>query len=219
MPVYTCKGDEGKTYLASGRQVTKDNLRVELYGTVDELNSAIGFAMSHLSQEKIKAKDKSKTPEISEMLVMYKNLTEEFFVQQHLLFDLGSELAGFVKKNKTTDNGKTDGAISDHDIELLEKSMDRMELAVGPMRNFILPGGSLASGALHLTRTICRRLERKMTEVMLQCNNEDEEKKQIIQKVAYRYINRLSDYLFMVARYANYLEGVEDIPWNKRISI
>ena len=192
MSVYTRKGDQGQTYLASGRKVYKNNVRVHLYGTLDELNSQIGFSISSLDIEKST------------------DIKKELSAQQHLLFDLGSELADFSKAKPS------DGIIQQKDIDFLEKSIDRIEEKLGPMRNFILPGGSLASASLHLARTYCRRLERQMTKIIQEKNNQDEEGKLIIKDLTYHYINRLSDYFFMVARYANFLYGIKDVNWEKR---
>ena len=192
MPVYTRKGDEGHTYLANGTKVKKNHLRVNVYGTLDELNSAIGLAAAHLRTENAE------------------DLYTELCCQQNLLFELGAELAGYEAPDKRTE------AIRSQDTQNLEASIDHMELKLGPMRNFILPGGTLASGTLHLARSICRRLERQMTKLMYEYENQDEKQKTIIQKEAYRYINRLSDYLFMAARYTNSLAGFQDIDWQKR---
>ena len=204
MPVYTRKGDEGQTYLANGLKVSKDHLRVNVYGAVDELNSTIGLAAAYLRTEQAE------------------ELYAELCRQQHLLFELGAELAAYKKEAKLSKDPKAIGpqteVICSQDTQNLEASIDRMEAKLEPMRNFILPGGTLASGALHLARSVCRRLERQMTKVMYEYNNQDEEQKRVIQKEAYRYINRLSDYLFTAARYANSLAGCPDINWQKRDS-
>ena len=192
MPIYTRKGDEGHTYLANGSKVSKNHLRVNVYGILDELNSTIGLAAAYLKGEEAK------------------ELYTELCCQQHLLFELGAELAAYENPAAQAE------AISSLDTQNLETSIDRMEAKVGPMRNFILPGGSLASAALHLARSTCRRLERQMTKLIYEYENQDEKQKTIIEKEAYRYINRLSDYFFMAARYANSLAGCPDINWQKR---
>ena len=192
MPVYTRKGDEGQTHLADGARVNKDHARVDAYGILDELNSAIGLAAAHLKKENAK------------------DLYIELCSQQHLLFELGSELAAYK------DSSSEEGAIRSQDTQNLEKSMDRMAAKLPPMRNFILPGGSLSSASLDLARSICRRLERKMTKLMRQDEAQNKGEEEIVKKEAYRYINRLSDYLFMTARYANSLAACKDIEWKKR---
>lgn len=192
MPVYTRKGDEGETYLADGSKVGKDHIRVELYGALDELNCILGLAAAYLKEEESK------------------DLYGELCSQQHLLFEWGAELAAYQKKASQGE------AIRSEDTQNLEKSMDRMELALGRMQNFILPGGTLSSAALHWARSLCRRLERQMTNIMRDYKNQDEKQKMIVHKEAYRYINRLSDYLFMAARYANFMAGCSDTAWQKR---
>ncbi len=199
MPVYTRKGDEGLTYLASGRQVDKSHSRVELYGSLDQLNAIIGLVIAHINDSK---KEK-------QTLAL---LDKELYLQQHLLFDLGAELAGYENPN----NSVGESVISDEDVKNLEKSMDHMDKSLKPMRNFILPGGSVVSSALHLARTNCRFLERQMTLFMREHDNQDDEQKKVIQAVVYCYINRLSDYFFVAARYANVCLGIQDVPWNKQ---
>ena len=196
MPIYTRNGDEGLTRLANGKLVTKDNIRVNLYGTLDELNCAIGFAIAQLNSAGIQK---------------HYSL---FLKIQHVLFDLGSELAAYKGSHKDG------GVIRKQDIQDLEDNIDKMEKELSVMKNFILPGGSLSSGSIHLARSTCRRLEREMTKVLLEYKNDEERNKTddeiIIKDNSYRYINRLSDYFFMAARYANHLLGIGDIKWQKR---
>ena len=196
MPIYTRNGDEGLTRLANGKLVTKDNIRVNLYGTLDELNCAIGFAIAQLNSAGIQK---------------HYSL---FLKIQHVLFDLGSELAAYKGSHKDG------GVIRKQDIQDLEDNIDKMEKELSVMKNFILPGGSLSSGSIHLARSTCRRLEREMTKVLLEYKNDEERNKTddeiIIKDNSYRYINRLSDYFFMAARYANHLLGISDIKWQKR---
>ncbi|HMV78407.1 MAG TPA: cob(I)yrinic acid a,c-diamide adenosyltransferase [Leptospiraceae bacterium] len=181
MKIYTKTGDRGDTSLADGKRVRKSDPRVELYGTVDELNSFIGGALSFIGHD------------FSEK----KTLTEI----QNILFELGSELAGFIPKN----SGRI---ILDEDVSLLEKSMDTMSAELPQMRSFVLPGGTKAASMLHIARTVCRRLERQMTEL--------QENAGTVSPEALIYINRLSDYLFTAARYANFKSGNEDVPWKSR---
>ncbi len=192
MPIYTKSGDTGKTYLANGSKVPKNHYRVELYGCVDKLNSYIGLAIAQLKMEGIEA------------------LGAKLLPLQHQLFELGSELAAYEDEHCLS------GKITDEEVNVLEKEMDFMELQVGPMNHFILPGGSLSSSTLHIARTICRDLERKMTTTLIQYENKDEEGKAIMKGESYKYINRLSDYLFMCARYSNFLNKQDDVPWIKK---
>jgi cob(I)alamin adenosyltransferase len=192
MKIYTRKGDDGRTHLASGERVLKSSRRVELYGAVDELNSVIGAALAWL-----------KDGDIAEL---HAELTRE----QNLLFELGSELAGFGVKDG-------ESVIFPADTEALERGMDRMSESLEPMRAFILPGGSPASAFLHIARTVCRRLERMLVAVREgDAQNQDEAGKTIVLPEALRYINRLSDYLFVAARYANFAAGQEDVKWSSR---
>lgn len=181
MKIYTKTGDKGDTSLADGKRVRKSDPRVELYGTVDELNSFIGAAVSFVDQD------------FSEK----KTLT----AIQNILFELGSELAGFVPKN----SGRI---ILDEDIALLENAMDLMSAELPQMKSFVLPGGAQAASMLHIARTVCRRLERQMTNL--------QENAGTVSSEALIYINRLSDYLFTAARFANFKSGNEDIPWKSR---
>ena len=190
MPVYTRKGDFGNTYLANGKKVPKSHQRVDIYGTIDELNSAIGMASAQMGEE------------------LFSEIKKKLSEQQCLLFELGSELAGFKPS-------LPESVICQEDILELENWMDKMEKSTGPMKSFILPGGTPAAASLHLSRTICRRLERLMT-MALQEGNKDEDQNLIIKERAYIYINRLSDSLFMAARYANYQAKEKDIPWTRR---
>lgn len=128
-------------------------------------------------------------------------LKNELFSAQNALFELGSELAGFEKDGRPT-------ALSEQDVQFLESSIDRMQGKLPALKNFILPGGSKASSFLQLSRTICRSLERKMVNAL--------ENKETISALSLQYINRLSDYIFVAARYANFEEGVQDVKWEPR---
>lgn len=177
MKIYTKKGDAGMTSLASGERVRKSDVRVDLYGIVDEVNSQIGAAAAFLSS----------SPE----------LRDELQAVQCVLFELGSELAGY--------KGGAPAVIED-DVKVLEASIDRMTEKIPPLRAFVLPGGDVSAGLLHVARSTTRRLERRMEEVLSEKEN----------SLPLRYINRLSDYLFTAARYANVLAGRSDIPWKAR---
>ncbi|MCX7999101.1 MAG: cob(I)yrinic acid a,c-diamide adenosyltransferase [Leptospiraceae bacterium] len=179
LKIYTKTGDKGETSLANGKRVSKADPQVELYGTVDELNSAIGIGVSFLTDEIQK---------------------EEIYQIQSLLFELGSELAGFRVNNTSV--------IYENDIEFLEKEIDKMQVEIPPLKSFILPGGTQAAAFFHLARTICRRLERLMVK--------NKQEGQEIFEVSIKFINRLSDYLFVLARFLNFKTGKEDIPWRSR---
>lgn len=182
MKIYTKLGDEGWTRLADGSKTRKNDPRVELYGTADELNSHIGAALSVLPEES--------------------SLKDQLVWLQNILFELGSELAGYFKDReisviRTEDTGRLEAWIDAHTNEL------------PAMRSFVLPGGSRGAAALHVCRTVCRRLERQMTAVL-------GDSQHVIFPEAFRFVNRMSDYLFTAARYANLKAGLSDIPWQSR---
>jgi len=182
--IYTKTGDLGKTSLIGGTKVPKSNIRIEAYGTVDELNSYIGLTSDHLNHEHSK--------------IILKEI-------QDRLFTIGSSLACDPEKEplmKIPD-------LNEPDIELLEKEIDKMNEELTVMKSFILPGGHVAISTAHVTRCICRRAERIC--VNMQENN------LFVDPLVIKYLNRLSDYLFVLARYIGHLLGVEDIPWKPRI--
>ena len=187
MRIYTKQGDTGLTRLADGERIPKHDHRVELYGTADELNSFIGHALSLLEEK----------PETS-------RLRQGLAVQQNLLFELGSELAGF-------DTGAGPSVIHEEDVTDLEERMDAHMEILEPMRAFILPGGAPASAVLQIARTICRRLERRMT-----ADLSADQSASTVRPLALKYINRLSDYLFQAARMANHAAGIKDVEWHSR---
>jgi cob(I)alamin adenosyltransferase len=184
MKIYTKTGDKGSTSLIGGTKVPKSHLRIEAYGTVDELNSYIGLCIDLLNDEK------SRT------------ILQEV---QDRLFTVGSSLAcDPVKepKMKIPD-------LKESDITLLEQEMDKMNESVPAMKNFILPGGHPTVSQLHVARCICRRAER----CCVRLNLEGEE----VEPIVLKYINRLSDYLFVLARYTGFLLNAKEIPWKPRL--
>jgi cob(I)alamin adenosyltransferase len=178
MKIYTKTGDSGQTSLAQGGRVSKSDERVELYGTCDELMSSIGLVQTEFGK-----------------------IQEEISIIQNILFELGSELAGFRKQDN-------EPIILEEDIVLLEKSIDEMQLVLPPLKTFILPGGCLEARFLHLARTICRRLERLL--VRYQESGGEVLPNSLV------FINRLSDYLFVAARLCNFQSGIEDVKWYSR---
>ena len=185
MKIYTKTGDKGETALYGGTRVSKASARVESYGNIDELNSFIGFAKSEITDEKV--------------LFQLKKI-------QFDLFTVGSESATPNDK-LTLANGKSRLTlmISDVEIEELENWMDEFEKELEPLQYFILPGGGKSATALHLCRTVCRRAERSL--VFL---NETEE----VRPELIKYLNRLSDYLFVLARYISKINGETEEYWN-----
>lgn len=180
MKIYTKTGDEGETGLFGGTRVSKASARVGAYGDVDELNSALGLARLH--------------PIDADRDALLARIQCE-------LFDVGAELAARP--------GKEIGIprVSDAEIEVLERAIDRAEEELAPLANFILPGGSPGAAHLHLARTVCRRAERAVVAL-----GESEE----VRGELVRYLNRLSDLLFVLARLANHRAGVADVPWEGR---
>ena len=179
--IYTRTGDDGTTALGSGRRVSKFDLRVECYGTLDETNAAIGLARLHTRSD----------PALDAMLARIQND----------LFDLGAELC-YPDESKDA-RGRL--AVSDAQVERLESEIDALNRELQPLRSFVLPGGTPAASFLHLARTISRRAERLMVALAARPNEP-------VGGSALRYINRLSDFLFVVARYAND-KGQSDVLW------
>ncbi len=176
MKIYTRSGDEGKTALFGGRRVGKDSVRIEAYGTVDELNAFLGYACSCAESDEIRS-----------------YLTEI----QHELFLLGSDLATPIdSKNVNVSR------ITADNVQRLETLIDTLEEQLQPIRYFILPGGTETASRLHVCRTISRRTERRI--VHLATTEE-------INELDIKYINRLSDLLFVLARYANHIDGQQDV--------
>jgi cob(I)alamin adenosyltransferase len=177
--IYTKTGDAGTTALGGGQRVPKDALRVEVYGTVDELNSAIGVALAQ-----------GLCPRLQEVLPAIQNE----------LFDLGSDLC-FLEEDK----GKYAlPQIEERHVKKLEALIDEMTAILGPLQNFILPGGSLGAAHLHTARTICRRAERIATTLARQ---------EPLGPYVLAYLNRLSDALFVMARYENHERNVPEPLW------
>ena len=181
--IYTKTGDLGSTSLIGGTKVPKSDLRIESYGTVDELNSHIGLVRDLLEDEKLKA------------------LLGEV---QDRLFTIGSTLA--TDPDKESKMHLPD--LHEEDITLLEKEIDRMSSELPEMKSFILPGGHTTVSSIHIARTVCRRAERCC--VNLQMNGGE------VSPLVLKYLNRLSDHLFMLARYAGKLLGAEEVPWKAR---
>lgn len=177
MKIYTRTGDTGDTSLFGGQRVPKDALRIEAYGTVDELNSVLGIVRAD-----------STDPRIDEVLESIQNS----------LFDLGADLA------TPRSVGKAIRRIGARDITALEKTIDALEPKLKPLRSFILPGGSPLAARLHFSRTVCRRAERIVVRLS---RNED------IGDDITVFLNRLSDLLFVLARYANRVAEVPETKW------
>jgi cob(I)alamin adenosyltransferase len=182
--IYTKTGDLGNTSLIGGTKVSKANIRIETYGTIDELNSYIGLVGDHCKDEHSK------------------NILKEI---QDRLFTIGSSLAcdpDKEQKLKIPD-------LKEEDIILLEKEIDAMNEKLPEMKHFILPGGHIAVSTTHIARCVCRRAERWCVNM--------QEQNLFIDPLIIKYLNRLSDYLFVLARYVGHLLQTPEIAWKPRV--
>ncbi len=178
--IYTRQGDDGGTALGSRTRVPKESLRVEAYGTVDELNSVIGMALAH---------------------GLAARLAEALTAVQNELFHLGSDLC-FTEEDK---QHYQIPHIEPRHVASLETLIDELSEVVGPLENFILPGGSVGAANLHVARTVCRRAERLAVALSRQ---------EAIGSQVIPYLNRLSDALFVMARYENHRRGQAEPLWD-----
>ncbi len=177
--VYTCTGDAGTTSLVGGKRVKKNDIRIEAYGTVDELNSCIGLLES--------------------MAELPAELAGIFNFVQNKLFNIGAYLATDNAGVEITGLGKCD-------IERLEKAIDLLDSQLPQLNSFVLPGGSREASVAHICRTVCRRSERNIVALDSVCR---------VSPLVLGFINRLSDFMFVVARFGNVSNNVGEIFWNK----
>jgi cob(I)alamin adenosyltransferase len=213
--IYTKTGDKGTTSLIGGTKVSKSHLRIESYGTVDELNSFIGLlsdaililpeapaSVSSTPANSSSANISSAPAAGSSTFSDAKNLLREI---QDRLFTIGSSLACDPEKEpklKIPD-------LREEDITLLETSIDAMEAGLPSMKSFILPGGHPAVSTAHIVRCICRRAERSCVRM--------QDEQLFVEPLVLRYLNRLSDWLFVLARYIGHRLAVPELPWKPRI--
>jgi cob(I)alamin adenosyltransferase len=180
--IYTRTGDDGSTALGSGERRPKYDLRVAAYGTVDEVNAVIGVARLHAAGNL----------ELDPMLARIQND----------LFDVGADLC-MPDKGKGPGGARLD--VTDAQVEWLERQIDKLNGELAPLRSFVLPGGSAAAAYLHLARTVCRRAERLIVELK-------DKPGESVTAAAIKYVNRLSDFFFVAARFAND-KGAADVLW------
>jgi cob(I)alamin adenosyltransferase len=204
--IYTKTGDKGTTALIGGTKVSKSHLRIEAYGTVDELNSFIGLLTDHLNQAAtpILATPATAAPTTPAGLPPFADTTPFLKEIQDRLFTIGSSLACDPEKEpklKIPD-------LKEEDVQLLEKEIDRMEAILPPMKFFVLPGGHVAVSTAHIARCVCRRAERGCVRL--------QDEQLFVEPLVLRYLNRLSDYLFVLSRYAAHQLLVPEIPWKPR---
>lgn len=181
--IYTKTGDNGTTGLFGGKRVSKNHIRIEAYGTIDELNSNIGFVRTFSPSEKTD--------------IILNTIQNDLFV-------IGADLA---TPNKLEIKNSTFHMISSKEIEFLEICIDEFETQLPQLKNFILPGGSKCGAFLHISRTVARRVERLI--VTLKENDDTINSLNIV------YLNRISDLLFVMARYENYINEVSEYEWIK----
>lgn len=177
MKIYTRSGDQGKTALFSGERVEKDHLRVEAYGTLDELNSVLGLAASFCRSPRV-----------------LKHLQQ----LQNKLFNAGADMATAAGSRRAIER------IGQSDWQRLEQAIDELEVGLPRLKNFILPAGSQGASCLHLARSVCRRAERLLVQLM---KHEEMNPELLI------FLNRLSDFLFVLARCENIEGGQEEVIW------
>lgn len=182
--VYTLTGDKGTTSLVGGQRVAKDDIRVEAYGTVDELNAHIGQVVNAI---------KGTMPEVENLL----------FKVQNKLFNVGAYLA-----TEQTDDQAPVYGLQDDDVKAIEAMIDTLDAQLPPMRGFILPGGSNASVLCDVCRTVTRRAERRVVTLA---------QEKPLNPLAQRYLNRLSDFFFILARHCNVSSGVEEVLWDRSV--
>jgi cob(I)alamin adenosyltransferase len=190
LKIYTKTGDLGKTSLIGGTKVPKSHIRIETYGTVDELNSYIGLVSDYLVAASL------------QLPLQGAGGLKEI---QDRLFTIGSSLACDPDKEplmKMPD-------LKEADITFLEKEIDAMNEVLPPMKSFILPGGHVAVSTTHIARCVCRRAER--------CCVNMQEQELFVDPLVIKYLNRLSDHLFVLSRYIGHLLHAEEIPWKPRV--
>jgi cob(I)alamin adenosyltransferase len=180
--IYTRTGDDGTTALGTGERRKKYDLRIAAYGSIDELNAVIGIARLQAAGH----------PDLDAMLTRIQND----------LFDVGADLC-MPDKGKGPGGARLD--VTDAQVDWLERQIDRLNDELAPLRSFILPGGSAAAAYLHLARTVCRRAERLVVELK---DRPDES----VTPAAIKYVNRLSDFFFVAARFMND-KGAADVLW------
>ncbi len=197
--IYTKVGDKGRTGLVGGQKISKADVRLDAYGTVDELNCVLGMARVVIEQvTQTKAPGDGRV--IDRAFDSLLNLNGDLETIQHWLFDLGGLLASLPEDREKMGLEP----LTEEHVRWLEVRIDGATGMLKPLRNFILPGGSECAAHLHIARTVARRAERHMVAMKDDCPEN-----------AIPFINRLSDYFFTMARLCNYLLAVEDVIWKK----
>jgi cob(I)alamin adenosyltransferase len=201
--IYTKTGDKGKTSLIGGTKVPKSNIRIESYGTVDELNAFIGLLNDHIAGLwRAAPSNPPDLPASQTKLAPAMSILREV---QDRLFTIGSSLA--CDPDKSPQFKIPDLLASD--VGFLEKKIDEMNAALPPMKSFILPGGHVAVSTAHISRCVCRRAERLCVSM--------QENGLFVEPLVLQYLNRLSDYLFMLSRFIGHVLNIPEIPWKPRV--
>lgn len=196
--IYTRTGDKGTTGLADGSRLEKDHVRIESYGTVDELNSVIGICRCHLV-------DLSSPESMSSPRKRGSTLDSWLLAIQNDLFNLGSDLATPIASR-----WEKIILVDENDVKQLEKMIDFLQKELPPIAYFVLPGGTNLNSYFHLARTVCRRAERCVVSL---------QKEAEINLFAVVYLNRLSDLLFVMARYAQHFLHGQEIKWDSQMGV
>ena len=178
--IYTKTGDKGQTSLFGGKRLAKSDLRIEAYGTVDELNASVGYLSELLDDSAI---------------------IKILFKVQNKLFNIGSKLAVDPAKNFEMP------LVDENDVALLEHEIDKMDSEMPPLKSFILPSGHPHGAYAHVTRTVCRRAERRVVALSLESE---------VDPLIIAYLNRLSDYLFTLSRYIIQIRGGTAVVWDPK---
>jgi cob(I)alamin adenosyltransferase len=201
MKIYTRSGDKGQTSLFGGERVSKTHARVKTYGTLDELNSALGVCIANCRSADALSTNSSHETEIQWMLQVQKDL-----------FAIGSWLASKEASEKVARGEEAFSGDRERKTHIDEKRVHQIELDIDswqekltPMKSFILPGGSITGSQMHFARTICRRAEREIVELS--------ESGELVPEIAIIYLNRLADALFVFARFLNLKTGAKEDPW------
>ena len=187
MKIYTGTGDRGKTSLFSGERVEKSHLRIEICGDIDELNSVLGALAATVRKDR-------------------EDTIKEIQYIQSCLLQIGAWLSTTPGSPVRSDIQKT----TESQIEFLENAIDHMEEALPELKDFILPGGHISAAWAHVARAVCRRAERAAVKLYNETENQDSSDPN---SLALIFLNRLSDYLFVKARYCNMVSGISDAPW------
>ena len=199
--IYTKKGDSGTTSLVGGIQTSKDSARLEAYGTADELSSHLGMLHSMIAKELCSSSDYDVNNELTQVCHTIEHI-------QNTLFSVCTYLATDTSQTPVYSSAE----LNPKEITLLEEQIDAINCSLPQLNSFIIPGGSILASQCHICRTVCRRTERRIVTLVssLQAENKSDFNPDIL-----RYMNRLSDYLFVLCRKLNFLCNIEEKIWQK----